>query len=129
LHADESPRSQLQLGLFRSDYLLHAPAGSSSAPRLRQVEFNTISSSFGALSGHVSALHAHFLRAHPHLFPAGAEVAPNSPLASLAGGLAAAHEAYVKERGAADARVLFVVQDGERNAFDQRAIEWELSER
>lgn len=98
-------------------------------PQLRQVEFNTISSSFGALSGRVSELHAHFLRTHPQLFPAGAETAPNAPLTSLAGGLSAAHEAYLKARSVADARVLFVVQDGERNAFDQRAIEWELSER
>lgn len=43
---------KLQLGLFRSDYLLHA-----DGPSLKQVEFNTISSSFGALSQRTADLH------------------------------------------------------------------------
>lgn len=46
----------LQLGIFRSDYLLHSL--SSLAPlELKQVEFNTISSSFGALSQKASETH------------------------------------------------------------------------
>lgn len=45
------------LGIFRSDYLLHAPQGSSEPISLKQVEFNTISSSFGALSERASGLH------------------------------------------------------------------------
>ena len=46
----------IHLGLFRSDYLLHvtAPGGPLE---LKQVEFNTISSSFGALSNKVTDLH------------------------------------------------------------------------
>lgn len=61
----------IHLGLFRSDYLLHDPSIASSTPSLRgrgdqngageisfkQVEFNTISSSFGALSAKVSGMH------------------------------------------------------------------------
>lgn len=47
----------LHLGIFRSDYLLHAPQGSSEPISLKQVEFNTISSSFGALSERASGLH------------------------------------------------------------------------
>lgn len=46
---------QLHLGLFRSDYLLDAPPDGLLS--LKQVEFNTISSSFGSLSQRVSALH------------------------------------------------------------------------
>lgn len=46
----------LQLGLFRSDYLLHAPAANEPLS-LKQVEFNTISSSFGPLSERVAAMH------------------------------------------------------------------------
>lgn len=49
----------------------------------------------------------------------------NGALAGLSAGLAAAHAAYGNPR----AVVLFVVQDGERNAFDQRALEWQLFER
>lgn len=45
----------LQLGLFRSDYLLHHSTESECA--LRQVEFNTISSSFGTLSERAAQIH------------------------------------------------------------------------
>ena len=46
----------LQLGLFRSDYMVHLPDANAPAS-LKQVEFNTISSSFGTLSERVAALH------------------------------------------------------------------------
>jgi hypothetical protein len=45
----------LHLGLFRSDYLLHTGEGDGLG--LKQVEFNTISSSFGSLSDKVAAMH------------------------------------------------------------------------
>ncbi|TFL02602.1 glutathione synthase [Pterulicium gracile] len=116
----------LQLGLFRSDYLLHS---TSDPPSLKQVEFNTISSSFGTLSDRVAGLHRYILFANgyydssPHLkaenFP------PNNTTAGLAQGLAAAHEAY----NVPGSSVLFVVQPGERNVFDQRWLEYELLER
>jgi glutathione synthase len=44
----------LQLGIFRSDYLVHE---SDSKLEIKQVEFNTISASFGALSQAVDGLH------------------------------------------------------------------------
>ena len=48
----------LSLGLFRSDYMIHAdPSESSPTPEIKQVEFNTISSSFGGLSSAVTKLH------------------------------------------------------------------------
>lgn len=55
-------RKPLHLGVFRSDYLLHAPgmSGNENAGEpmeLKQVEFNTISSSFGPLSERVTGLH------------------------------------------------------------------------
>lgn len=49
-------KQPLQLGLFRSDYMVHLP-DTSGLPSLKQVEFNTISSSFGSLSQQVAALH------------------------------------------------------------------------
>jgi len=48
----------------------------------------------------------------------------NTSLKELSAGLADAWKAYGKE----DAAVLFVVQDGERNVFDQRWLEYELLE-
>jgi hypothetical protein len=46
----------LQLGLFRSDYLLHQPTPDEPIS-FKQVEFNTTSSSFGPLSQQVAGMH------------------------------------------------------------------------
>jgi hypothetical protein len=46
----------LQLGVFRSDYLLHN--SSSNTPlEIKQVEFNTIAASFGGLSQRAGEMH------------------------------------------------------------------------
>ncbi|OAX32041.1 glutathione synthase, partial [Rhizopogon vinicolor AM-OR11-026] len=118
----------LHLGLFRSDYLLH-DVGDRLGLSLKQVEFNTISSSFGPLSERAAAMHRHilastsYLSASPYLT---AENFPeNSTSSGLAEGLAKAHNAY----GVRGARILFVVQPNERNVFDQRWLEYELLEK
>ncbi|KZT69583.1 glutathione synthase [Daedalea quercina L-15889] len=118
----------MQLGLFRSDYLVHAPGGGEPAS-LKQVEFNTISSSFGALSECSASLHRYLYKStqyyavSPHLKEVNFPV--NNTTAGLAEGLAEAHKAY----GVPNARILFVVQEGERNVFDQRWLEYELLEK
>ncbi|KAF9450553.1 hypothetical protein P691DRAFT_788998 [Macrolepiota fuliginosa MF-IS2] len=122
---DEGIDQSLHLGLFRSDYLLHSPAGQE--PLLKQVEFNTISSSFGPLSQRVSELHRYLYRTtgyfsvsshlRPDKFPA------NETISGLAAGLAAAHTAYSPSTST---RILVVTQDNERNVFDQRWLEYEL---
>ncbi|KAK0189102.1 hypothetical protein F5146DRAFT_1112836 [Armillaria mellea] len=108
----------LHLGLFRSDYLLHASDSDKLA--LRQVEFNTISSSFGTLSERVANLHRH-LYSLTDYFNTSAwlkaeNVPPNQTTAGLVEGLAAAHAAYN-------------IPSAERNVFDQRWLEYELLER
>jgi hypothetical protein len=48
----------LSLGMFRSDYMVHKDLEQeSSVPVIKQVEFNTIASSFGGLSFQTSRLH------------------------------------------------------------------------
>ncbi|KPV72466.1 uncharacterized protein RHOBADRAFT_18343 [Rhodotorula graminis WP1] len=125
----EGIKQPLALGLFRSDYLVHAPQGTApSEHTIKQVEFNTISSSFGALSTRVGDLHRYLLASGaypPHPSLTTSALPTNSALAGLAGGLAAAHKAY----GVDDAVVLMVIQDNERNAFDQRPLEYELVEK
>ena len=131
--ADEgAPAQPLSLLITRSDYML-------SRGQLKQVEINTIAASFGALSTAVGELHA-FTRhrltrsvpaAAQHFFGAGdaSEIGPSASRPALAAALARAHSAYVERHVAAGAPapiVLFVVQPGERNALDQRAIEHEL---
>ncbi|KAL1411939.1 Glutathione synthetase [Vanrija albida] len=114
----------LQLGIFRSDYLLHA-TGKETA--IKQVEFNTIASSFGALSQKAGELHR-YLAASGSFFDAAPELADataypdNKSLGNIAAGLADAWKAY----GNPNAIVLVVTQDGERNIFDQRALQYEL---
>ncbi|WWC59434.1 glutathione synthetase [Kwoniella dejecticola CBS 10117] len=118
----------LQLGLFRSDYLLHETQGEELS--IKQVEFNTIAASFGALSQRASEMHRYLQKAtdgfysiSPHLTKPS-NIPQNEPLRNLASGLAQGWKAYGKD----DAVILFVVQEGERNVFDQRWLEYELLE-
>ncbi|KAI6140616.1 glutathione synthase [Pisolithus tinctorius] len=118
----------LHLGLFRSDYLLHT-GGEDGTISLKQVEFNTISSSFGPLSERAAAMHRylHALTNYYGVLPwLKSENFPlNDTTARLAEGLAEAHKAY----GVPSAYILFVVQPNERNVFDQRWLEYELLEK
>lgn len=140
----------LSLGLFRSDYLLHDQESEHSASaaemgsrkgqlELKQVEFNTISASFGALCTKVNGLHRHLSSTTDYLnVDEGLTKLDNLPenkaLEVLSGGLAAAHKAYLSQQqqqqqrkdGAKNVHVLFVTQEGERNAFDQRPLEHAL---
>ncbi|THU89094.1 glutathione synthase [Dendrothele bispora CBS 962.96] len=126
---DEGLDQRLHLGLFRSDYLLHVSGSADDEILLKQVEFNTISSSFGTLSQRVSEMHRHlyattgFFDLSTHLKPEN--FPPNDTVSGLAEGLVAAHAAY----NVPGSQVLFVVQPGERNVFDQLWLEYELLER
>ncbi|KAG9308820.1 glutathione synthase [Chiua virens] len=117
----------LHLGLFRSDYLLHAGEGNSLG--LKQVEFNTISSSLGPLCDRVAAMHRYLygLTDYYHISPnlTSENFPSNDTTSGLVTGLAQAHKAY----GVPSAYILFVVQPNERNVFDQRWLEYELLER
>ena len=57
-----------------------------------------------------------------------ANLPPNNTIAGLAKGLAAGHAAYLSSGGSPSSKILFVVQPGERNVFDQRWLEYELLE-
>lgn len=72
------------------------------------------------------ALSTNYFQASPFLTnPDPSHFPPNDALKSLVQGLADGWKAY----GSQEARVLFVVQEGERNVFDQRWLEWELLEK
>ncbi|KAF2463727.1 glutathione synthetase large chain [Lindgomyces ingoldianus] len=122
----------LSLGLFRSDYMVHSePSTASPSIGLKQVEFNTIASSFGGLSSQVSILHNYLLTIDAYPVSATtilrkSSLAPSDSSSSLAKGLAAAHSAYGSPRTSHPMCVLFIVQDPERNVFDQRHLEYAL---
>lgn len=119
--------TSLTLGLFRSDYLLHAVDDNS--PTIKQVEFNTISASFGSLATRTSELHRamHQLGAYDDLNINAKDLPINPALQGLASGLAVAHKHYISDRDDA-CGIAFIVQSGERNAFDQRWLEYDLLE-
>ncbi|KAI9818441.1 MAG: hypothetical protein M1827_000500 [Pycnora praestabilis] len=124
----------LSLGLFRSDYMVNVdPTISAAKPSIKQVEFNTIASSFGGLSSQVSELHKYLQSIHaysPQSPPLirKSSLPPNPTIPSLSAGLAAAHTAYgpSKSTPALPLCVLILVQTPERNVFDQRHIEYAL---
>ena len=112
-------------------------ASDSAPPALKQVEFNTISSSFGGLSSLVTSLHSELLTTPPgnpinyprHPLLDSCLPPENTAVETLSAGLAAAHSAYgaSKSASALPLCILFVVQEGERNIFDQLAISKHLT--
>ncbi|KAL2020260.1 hypothetical protein VTK56DRAFT_8584 [Thermocarpiscus australiensis] len=118
----------LDLGLFRSDYMVHQDGKNL---QIKQVEFNTIASSFGGLSAQTSLLHKHLAQTEYPLLknpiPRGSlELPDNESAKRLAAGLRAAFHAYGKSALGHPTCILFLVQDGERNVFDQRHLEYAL---
>ncbi|ELW69585.1 Glutathione synthetase [Tupaia chinensis] len=90
-------------------------------PALKQIEINTISASFGGLASRTPAVHRHVLNVLSKTKEAS-KILSNNPSKGLALGIAKAWELY----GSANALVLLIAQEKERNIFDQRAIENEL---
>ncbi|SGZ39082.1 related to Glutathione synthetase [Hanseniaspora guilliermondii] len=120
-----------ELGIFRNDFLLHENEDKSC--QLKEVEFNTISVSFGALSSKVSALH-HFLNENGHykgqvsssFDSKHLDIPISQSLASIASNIKLGVETFEVQQSISKSIVLFVVQPNERNVFDQRLIEYEL---
>ncbi|KAH6610689.1 glutathione synthetase [Trichoderma cornu-damae] len=124
----------LSLGLFRSDYMVHQDHSTSPpSVQVKQVEFNTIAASFGGLSAYTSQLHK-FLAATEYpllrnrLPPGSLHLPDNQSIRGLAGGIQAAFHAYPKSSLGLAKCVIFLVQGGERNIFDQRHLEYQVSQ-
>ena len=115
-----SSTQTLQFQITRSDYFLQAEAG-GAAPKIRQVELNTISSSFPGAAAKLYTLHQHLLSGTPQ----GEGLLHNNPLVGLSEGFERALQAY----GHPDAFVLMVVQPNESNVFDQRLLELAIADK
>ncbi|XP_059188474.1 glutathione synthetase-like [Centropristis striata] len=116
-------RSQsIVLGLNRSDYMLDQGEDGSSS--LKQIEINTFAASFGGLSSRTPDIHRHVLKVAGQLEDSQ-RILDNNPAVGLARAIAKAWELYGSER----AIVMFLVEDSQRNIFDQRYIENELWKR
>ncbi|KAK6203062.1 glutathione synthetase [Scheffersomyces amazonensis] len=124
---EQSPNKKLvqplSLGLFRSDYMIHQDTN-----EIKQIEFNTVSVSFGGLSSKVGQLHNYLNKVgyydnnYSYKYYEDEEIPISKSSTELAQGLAEANTHY----GVNNSVILFIVQPGERNCFDQRHIEYAL---
>ena len=117
----------LSLGIFRSDYMVD-----SSEQQIKQIEFNTVSVSFGGLSTKIGQLQS-FLNStgfydekYNFKYYDDDELPISSSVSDIAQGLADGNYYYNGEADNKDTIILFVVQPKERNCFDQRAVEYAL---
>ncbi|XP_014731547.1 PREDICTED: glutathione synthetase [Sturnus vulgaris] len=107
------------LGINRSDYMFDCGLDGQAA--LRQIEINTIAASFGGLTSHTADVHRLVLKVLGKSEEAS-HLLPNNPAKGLALGIAKAWELY----GSPRAVVMFLVEEVQRNIFDQRCVENEL---
>ncbi|KAK6463415.1 glutathione synthetase [Scheffersomyces coipomensis] len=125
---DESPDKKLlqplSLGLFRSDYMVHQDTN-----EIKQIEFNTVSVSFGGLSTKIGQLHNYLNKSglydssYSYKYYEDEEIPISDSSDKLAKGLAEANTHY---KSSSNSVILFIVQPKERNSFDQRHIEYAL---
>ncbi|KAI1877934.1 hypothetical protein JX265_002304 [Neoarthrinium moseri] len=129
---EEGYVQNLSLGLFRSDYMVHQESASSH-PQVKQVEFNTIAASFGGLSAQTSQLHKYLSSAEYPLLSASSigkghlTLPDNKSVRGLAAGIRHAFTAYGESTTGHPKCVVFLVQGGERNIFDQKHLEYEVA--
>ncbi|XP_074109210.1 glutathione synthetase [Cotesia typhae] len=108
----EGYAQEYSLGLFRSDYLLNSDLN------IKQIECNTISSSFAGLAPVVSKLHKYVLS---QLGQANKikNIPENNSTVGFASGLTEAWKIYNNKESV----ILFVVEEITYNICDQRVIE------
>ncbi|XP_060807244.1 glutathione synthetase isoform X2 [Amyelois transitella] len=115
---NEGITQSLCLGLFRSDYLMQRDGN-----KIKQVEFNTIASSFGAITSNLPAMFRYILRSMGY-----GDIIKNMPenraLSGLCAGIIEAYDLF----GVPDSLVLFVVEEVSYNICDQRFHEFHITE-
>ena len=119
--------SPARLGLLRSDYML-------TAAGCKQIEVNSIASSFGCMCTGVSNMHNYL--ADKFNQPTNQQVPrslPNDATSCLANALALSHTQYLKRHSIPPnngrSTVLFVIQPNETNLMDQYALQHALETR
>lgn len=126
----------IALGILRSEYMLDhdKPSSVNGAQSgfpdskdlsIKQIEVNTIASSFGGLGSLMGELHRYvFQQLKRELDTVPEKIPNNGAIRGIAEGLAEAWKLY----GSKEAVVLAVCNSDERNVFDQKWIEHHLSE-
>lgn len=112
--------------------MVHFPEN-ALRPSLRQVEINVNSAAFGGLAPCVTSLHRYLASVDAYPEPASLTIRANTSLPSnpsaerITAALNEAHIAYGPSPFGHEKCILFIVQDVERNVFDQRHLEFALS--
>ncbi|XP_017780714.1 PREDICTED: glutathione synthetase-like isoform X2 [Nicrophorus vespilloides] len=114
---DEGITQRVSLGLLRSDYMVHCNAGN----KIKQVEINTIASSFGGISILIRKFNRYVLQELGYRDKL-VNLPENGALQGLCGGMLEAYKIYGKE----EAVIMFVVEDVTYNICDQRFHEFEI---
>ncbi len=121
----------LSLGIFRSDYMVNEIEGLK--PQIKQIEFNTVSVSFGGLSTKVGELHRYLNNHGDYDIGEGTnkyydeqDLPISESITKLSEGLADGNYYYNGCVSNNKTVVLVVVQHKERNVFDQRLLEYAL---
>jgi len=110
------PTQELAAGLFRSDYFFCC-ANSC----IKQVEFNTIASSFGCTTSHLCCAHKYVVGEAGYGYKAK-DIPENRALEGLAGALVEAWRLYNVPKSV----ILFLIEDVTYNICDQRFHEFEV---
>ncbi|XP_078043592.1 glutathione synthetase [Augochlora pura] len=111
---EEGYSQSISIGLLRSDYMLHENG-------IKQVELNTIASSFGGIATVTSQYHKYILSELGHSDKIE-NVPENNPITGLCTGLTYAWELYNNKQSV----ILFIVEDITYNICDQRFHEFEI---
>lgn len=131
----------LNLTISRSDYMLHVDeANPDEAPTPIQVEMNMISTAFTVTSSKVTAMHRYLADRHiPAKYGLSVDRIPENATGDRAvEGFAKAIQEYAAwelntfgpaSKPSAPHVMVMVVQEGERNSGDQRALEYMLGSR
>ncbi|XP_033626779.1 glutathione synthetase-like [Asterias rubens] len=109
----------IKLTLLRSDYMIDTQGGQQS---MKQIETNTMASSFGGLAANVTHLHKYTLGLHSCPIDIESHIPENASLQGLADGMVTAWQHY----GNKDAVVCYMVCCPEQNIFDQRLLEFTM---
>lgn len=135
----EGVTQKISLGLFRSDYMMNSPStcatnGTSDEKKpdlkledyeIKQIEINTIASSFGGIGSRLTHLHRYVQQSFEDSDTISTKQLPeNGALHGLAEGIVKAWSLY----GNKSAVVLMVVQGSENNRVDQRVLEYSIRE-
>lgn len=114
---DEGVAQRVALGLLRSDYMIQ----SANANSIKQVELNTVASSFGGIAPNISRFNRYILQELGHSDKLE-NLPENNALSGLCQGMLEAWKMY----GNSKAVILFIVEDVTYNICDQRFHEFEI---